>query len=76
MLLKQFAGQTLSAQQIYELHNVGRPYTIKNYKTILLKMEKKQLIETDPPASKRKKNTFSDTVNVTFPGSPPERGMT
>jgi three-Cys-motif partner protein len=67
MLLGQFAGQTLSTQQIYDLHNVGRPYTMKNYKTVLLEMEKKQLIQTNPPSTRRKKNTFGDNVRVTFP---------
>jgi three-Cys-motif partner protein len=67
MLLEQFAGQTLSTVQIYDLHNVGRPYTMKNYKAILLEMEKKQLIQADPPSTKRKKDTFGDNVKVTFP---------
>jgi three-Cys-motif partner protein len=66
MLLEQFAGQTLSTLEIYNLHNVGRPYTMKNYKAILLEMEKKQLIQTDPPSTKRKKDTFGDNVKVTF----------
>jgi hypothetical protein len=67
MLIEQFAGQTLTTRQIYDLHNVGRPYTMKNYKTVLLEMEKKQLIQADPPSTKRKKNTFGDHVSVTFP---------
>jgi three-Cys-motif partner protein len=67
MLLEQFAGQTLNTQQIYDLHNVGLPYTMKNYKAILLEMEKNQLIQTYPPSTKRKKNTFGDNVWVTFP---------
>jgi three-Cys-motif partner protein len=67
MLLEQFAGQTLSTLEIYDLHNVDRPYTMKNYKTILLDMEKKQLIKTDPPFAKRKKDTFGDNIKVTFP---------
>jgi three-Cys-motif partner protein len=68
MLLKEFAGQTRTTQQIYDLHNVGRPYTMKNYKAILLKMQEQDLIRTDPPAAKRRKGTFGDNVRVTFPG--------
>lgn len=65
MLLNEFAGRTLKTQQIYDLHNVGRPYTMKNYKAALLKMEEKGLIDTDP--IKRRRGTFADDVLVTFP---------
>jgi three-Cys-motif partner protein len=39
MLQKDFARQTLSVQDIYNHHNVGLPYTMKNYKTVLMAME-------------------------------------
>ena len=67
MLLNQFAGQTLTVKEIYNQHNVGRPYTMKNYKAVMLNMEAKSLIEARPPSSKRRKGTFSDSVRVTFP---------
>jgi len=67
MLLRDFAGQTLTTQQIYELHNIGRPYTLKNYKAILFKMEERSAIQAEPPAQKRPKGTFADHVRVTFP---------
>jgi three-Cys-motif partner protein len=65
MLLRDFSGQTLTTQQIYGLHNVGRPYTLKNYKTVLLKMEEKGVIQTEP--RRRRSGTFADHVRVTFP---------
>jgi three-Cys-motif partner protein len=65
MLLRDFAGQTLTTQQIYDLHNVGRPYTMRNYKTVLLKMEERGLIQCEPPAQKRRRGTFADHVRVT-----------
>jgi three-Cys-motif partner protein len=67
MLLQDFAGQTLTTKQIYERHNVGRPYTMKNYRAILLKMEESGLFKAEPPAEKRRKSTFAETVRVTFP---------
>jgi three-Cys-motif partner protein len=67
MLLRDFAGQTLTTQRIYDLHNVGRPYTMKNYKAVLLKMEEQGLVSSVPPALKRRKDTFADHVFVTFP---------
>ena len=67
MLLRDFAGQMLTTKQIYERHNVGRPYTMKNYRTILLKMEERRLFKAEPAAEKRRRGTFGETVRVTFP---------
>jgi hypothetical protein len=52
---------------IYSTHNVGRPFIKPNYKAILLGLEREGKIKTEPPAEKRKKNTFADHVMVTFP---------
>lgn len=65
LLLEEFAGKTLTAGQIYESHNVGRPYTMKNYRTVLLRMESAGHIRCEP--QKRSKNTFAEHVRVTFP---------
>lgn len=71
MLLQEFAGQRLTMRQIYERHNVGRPYTKKNYKDILAQLEKDAKIKASPSAEKRRKRngkvTFADTVYVIFP---------
>jgi three-Cys-motif partner protein len=67
ILLDEFAGQTLAVEEIYNRHNVGRPYTMKNYKAVLLNMETNGIIKAEPPTSKRRKGTFGDSVRVTFP---------
>ena len=72
MLLRDFSGKELTAREIYDLHNVGRPYTLKNYKTILRKMEERGLIQCSPKAVKRPKGTFADQTRVTFPIQVPE----
>ena len=63
MLLQEFAGQQLKMSDIYERHNVNRPYTKTNYKLVLLKLEEQGKII----ASEHRKNTFADKVLVTFP---------
>lgn len=68
MLLDNFAGQTLSMQQIYMKHSVDRPYLKKNYKDALLKLESKKKITAKP--SDRRAGTFADDVLVTFPRRP------
>jgi len=65
MLLVEFSGQTLTMHDIYFRHNVGRKYVSKNYKDVLLELEQKGQIQTEP--SKRRKGTFGDNVLVTFP---------
>ena len=74
MLLRDFAGQALTVGEVYNLHNVGKPYTMKNYKTVLLKMEQEKIIQTDPPSTKRRKETIGDNVKVTFPSDKNKRG--
>jgi hypothetical protein len=53
--------------QVYEQHHVGKRYIKTNYKEALKNLESQGKITVDPPASKRRKNTFADDVNVTFP---------
>lgn len=65
MLLAGFSGQTLTMSDIYERHHIGRRFIKKNYKDALKQLEAKGLIQCNP--AKRKKDTFADTVRVTFP---------
>lgn len=71
MLLDTFAGQTITMQEIYMQHNIGRRYISKNYKAALNSLEAKGKIKADPPANKRRKMkgeiTFADAVKVYFP---------
>jgi three-Cys-motif partner protein len=67
MLLGEFAGESLTMNDIYMRHSVGRPYISSNYKSALMMLEKNHKIKTEPPAEDRRKNTFADHVLVTFP---------
>jgi three-Cys-motif partner protein len=71
MLLKEFAGRTISMVEIFEAHNYGRRYISKNYKDVLSKMELDGKVQADPPHTKRRRIkgevTFADGVKVTFP---------
>jgi len=71
MLLDEFAGQTLTMEQIYNQHHVGKRYISKNYKEALKKLEQQGKIIADPPASQRRKQkgeiTFGEQVRVSFP---------
>jgi hypothetical protein len=67
MLLCEYAGQTMTMLKIYEKHNVGRRYVKPNYKEVLTELETEGKIKCDPLAEKRRKGTFADHVQVTFP---------
>ena len=65
MLLTGFAGRTVVMKDIYEHHHIGRRFIEKNYKDVLKQLEVKGSIQCDPV--KRRKDTFGDSVKVTFP---------
>ena len=75
MLMKYFAGKTVTMQQIYDQHydrfSVGTRYIKKSYRECLIKLEADGKIQADPPASERPKRkgnvTFGPRVKVTFP---------
>lgn len=73
MLRRDFAGQTLTMQKIYERHSIDRPYIRKNYKVALLNLEQAGHLTADPPlkatppARNRRAGTFADNVSATFP---------
>lgn len=67
MLLEHFAGQTRTLRQIYEEHNVGRPYVWRNYREALIDLENAGRVSTQPCACRRRKGAFPGDVKVTFP---------
>lgn len=67
LLLTEFAGKTLTLDDFYDSHSVNKPYTERNYKDVLLQLEAENRIMTSPPASERRKGTFSNKVKITFP---------
>ncbi len=70
MLLSEFAGETLTMNEIYMRHCVGTPYINTNYKHALAELEVERKIKAEPPANERLKRkgvaTFADHVRVTF----------
>jgi three-Cys-motif partner protein len=66
MLLSEFAGKTLTLDDFYERHSVNKPYTERNYKDVLLRLEDEGKIIAAPPKSERRKGTFSNKVKIEF----------
>ena len=66
MLLRDFSNETISVDEIYKQHSVGKPYVLKNYKETLRRLEAEGKIIANPPATSRKKDTLADKVIITF----------
>ena len=66
MLLTEYVGRTMTVQQIYEQHSVDRPYTKKNYKSVLMQLESTGKIAAKRQ-SRQRKGAMGDNVSVTFP---------
>lgn len=62
MLLKDFAGRTLKMIEVFNEHNIDRPYIKKNYKNVLKELEKEKKISVP----NHKKGSFGDDIVVTF----------
>jgi three-Cys-motif partner protein len=71
MLLREYAGRTLTLRQIYEQHSVGRPFILRNYRDVIRRLEGEDRLSVSPPAMKRPKRngevTVAEHVTVTFP---------
>lgn len=70
-LVTLYAGCTMEMVAVFEAHNLGTPYVIRNYKDALLQLETERRIQVDPPAEKRRKIkgqlTLADKSTITFP---------
>jgi three-Cys-motif partner protein len=66
-LLATFPKETTTMKEVYERHNIGKPFVKKNYKRVLIEMESRGDIECNPPAGDRRSGTIADTTMITFP---------
>lgn len=64
LLLKKYAGRTLTMRDIYIDHSVDTPSLAKHYKTVLRQLEDDGIIKT---RGRRSNRGFADDIFVTFP---------
>lgn len=65
-LLTEFNGQSISMFDIYRTHSIDTPFIKKNYKDVLLLLEKEGKI-TATRGPRQKSSSFADTVIAHFP---------
>lgn len=68
-LLKLYAGKSIQFSKLFFEHSRNRPFTKKNYRDIISKLEEEGKITCDPSKSNRKKGTLADHVIINFPKS-------
>jgi three-Cys-motif partner protein len=69
-LCQAFSGKKMTVEEIYQQHNIGKPYIKSNYKSALLRLEQQDMIITEPSKDKRRvvlgKLTMADKIQITF----------
>lgn len=69
--MKEYAGQEIRFQNLYDEHNVGRPFVARNYRDILTELELAGKVVCEPPYTKRRRNkdkvSFGPKTVVKFP---------
>lgn len=68
MLMREYAGKTIVFSDLYDEHNVGRPYVERNYKDALKELEAEGKI-TVTTETKRRKGTLPNHATIIFPGT-------
>jgi hypothetical protein len=66
MLIEEYADRTMTMENIYKEHSVGRPYISKHYKQVLTKLENEGTIEVTDPLGKKRLG-FPERLIVRFP---------
>lgn len=70
-LIRVFSGKSLSVEEIYNQHHVGKPFVMKNYKDVLQKLEEQNLIVVNRSVGKKRirAKSFPNDLIVTFPSN-------
>ena len=67
MLLADCAGMKLFIEPLFEMHSVGKPYVLKEYKEVIARMAEEGKLELDSGGKKRKPGTVGKDVRIIFP---------
>lgn len=65
-LIKELSGQEMSVDEIYQQHSVDKPYVLRNYKEILMRLEDAGKISVRSLKGHRRKGTFANHLLVNF----------
>jgi three-Cys-motif partner protein len=67
LLLGQYGGKRMAFMEVFESHSVGKPYVLKEYRAVLMKMYQDGQIQAMRPSGKPiRKNSFPEEILITF----------
>lgn len=66
-LLHTYAGKSITFEQLFYEHSRNNRFIEKNYREILINLEKEGKIQCNPSTCERRKNTLSKNVKIIFP---------
>ena len=69
-LTSDLAGTVMTVEEVFERHSPGRLYVRRNYKEVLIQLEKEGLVFASRPAAEQRKGTLADDIMITFPRRP------
>ncbi len=71
LICAEFAGRRMSVEEVFDEHNVGTPYVLRNYKDALIKLEDRGRVYANPTADVRPRRkgrvTMANHVQIVFP---------
>jgi len=65
-LEKEFKGKTRTVNQLFNYHNINKPYIESDYKQALKNLENNKKVIAEPSKENRRKNTMGNEVKITF----------
>ena len=69
VLMVEYAGLTLTLKDIFNRHNVGTPFILKNYKSAISDLDNQGKVSTNRTDQHKKRNQCPEHIVVTFPRS-------
>ena len=66
-LLNEFSGQKITVQRLFDEHNIGKRYVMKNYKDVLRSMFDREIVTAYRENGKKITRGFPEDIVVVFP---------
>lgn len=67
MILNDLSGVTAGIKGLYEMHSVGKPYILKDYRMQLCRLEQEGKVTMNKPCPPRRKNSLADHILISIP---------
>jgi hypothetical protein len=66
MLLEEFAGRTITVEEVFRQHHVGRRFVRENYRQVLMQLEREGKVTVQDSSTRRRENTLPPNTEISF----------